>query len=195
MQLVIENAEQLEQLKLRTGLLSEEQFWELCAKYPDYEVEISAEGEATIMAPANAWTGHRSGNLTWQLFSWTDRDERGIAFDSSSMFALPSGAILSPDASWIHASRIPKEKDRMWAVCPNFVVELRSHSDRLVNLKAKMGEWIENGAQLGWLIDPQKKVVTIFRPGREPEELVRPEYVIGEGPVEGFRLELAKIWV
>ncbi len=194
MQLLIENAEQVEQIQLRTGLLSEDQFWDLCAKYPDYEIEVSAEGEATIMAPANAWTGHRNARLTWQLFTWADADERGVAFDSSSMFTLPNGAILSPDASWIHSSRIPAKKDKMWAVCPDFVIELRLHSDRVVNLRAKMHEWIQNGAQLGWLVDPKKKTVTIFRSGREPEELIEPDYVIGEGPVEGFRLELTKIW-
>jgi len=194
MQLLIENAEQVELIRLNTGLLTDEQFWELCAKYPDYDVEISAEGEATIMAPANTWTGYRNGNLNWQLSTWSNQDGRGFSFDSSTMFTLPSGARRSPDASWLHASRAPQEKEGSWSVCPDFVIELRSRSDRLVNLNAKMYEWIENGAQLGWMIDPKRQRFTIYRPETEPQVLLSPEYVDGEGPVAGFRLALAKIW-
>jgi len=194
MQLLIENAEQVELIRLKTGLLTDEQFWELCAKYPDYDVEISAEGEATIMAPVNAWTGYRNGNSNWQLSTWSNQDGRGFSFDSSSMFTLPSGARRSPDASWIHASRAPQDKEDSWSVCPDFVIELRSRSDRLVNLNAKMHEWIENGAQLAWMIDPKKRTVTVYRPKAGPEVLTAPAYVNGEGPVAGFRLALAKIW-
>jgi Uma2 family endonuclease len=113
-------------------------------------------------------------------------------------YFLPSGAAYSPDASWVLRSRLDKltrdEKRKFPRLCPDFVVELMSPSDRLSKAKVKMREWIENGAQLGWLLDPDRRTAYIYRPGREPEQLVNPERLTGDGPVTGFVLELPDIW-
>ncbi len=194
MQLVIENAEQLEEVRLHTGLLADEDFGALCERYADYRVELWADGTAFLMPPTGMDSGRRNSRITRLLDEWAERDGRGACFDSSTYFHLPNGSRLSPDAAWIWEERLPLDLGSSGQICPDFVIELRSKSDALGRMKNKMHEWIENGAQLGWLIDPQQKMVTVFRPGREPEELVRPEFVVGESPVEGFRLELAKIW-
>ena len=194
MQLVIEDAEQVDHISLWTGPLSDEQFWDLCAKYPDYDVEVSAEGEAIIMAPVGGWTGVRNSKITRQLDVWAEEDGRGVACDSSTMFVLPNGARRSPDASWVSNERLPYNKEGSWLLCPDFVIELRSQSDRGLNLRRKMREWMENGAKLGWLVEPKSRTVVVYRPGREPETLVSPDRVLGEGPVDGFTLELNKIW-
>jgi Uma2 family endonuclease len=123
---------------------------------------------------------------------------RGLAFGSSVEYILPSGAAYSPNASWFLRSRVTaltKEQKRKFPpLCPDLVVELMSPSDRLAKVKAKMQEWIANGVQLAWLLDPDHRTVYIYRPGSEPEQLVNPERLIGEGPVAGFVLELADIW-
>jgi len=111
---------------------------------------------------------------------------------------LPNGARRSPDAAWIFKHRIkdvdPAAFGRYWHVCPNFVIELRSQSDRIRILREKMGEWLANGAQLAWLIDPEVRTVEIYRPGFEAETRSGVSSVAGEGPVLGFVLELAPVW-
>ena len=130
--------------------------------------------------------------------NWAHKDGRGQAFDSSVEYILPSGAAYSPDASWVLNSRITKltkeQKRKFPPLCPDFVVELMSPSDRLPKTKAKMQEWIANGVQLGWLLDPDHRTAYIYRPDQEPEQLTNPERLAGEVPVAGFVLELAGIW-
>ena len=117
---------------------------------------------------------------------------------STTGYLLPNGARRSPDASWTPKSEIarltPESRDGYWHLCPAFVIELRSPSDRLPALRAKMGEYIENGAQLGWLIDPNTRTVEIYRAGRAPEVLADIGSVPGEGPMQGFVLDLRTVW-
>jgi Uma2 family endonuclease len=120
------------------------------------------------------------------------------ACDSSTEYLLPSGAARSPDASWVDRARLAEvtreQKRKFTRLCPDFVVELTSPSDRLSRVQQKMREWIENGVQLGWLVDADNRTAYIYRPGREPEILVEPLRLEGEGPVAGFVLKLERIW-
>jgi len=167
-------------------------------KNPDLHIERRSNGEIVIMPPAGMETGYRNSEVSAQLRDWAKKDGRGVAFDSSAEFILPSGAAFAPDASWVLKSRLASltkaEKELFGRLCPDFVIELKSPSDRLRSLKSKMDEWIANGARLGWLIVPEKRTVYIYRPGTPPEELSAIDFVAGEGPVTGFRLELADIW-
>ena len=178
--------------------LSDEEFFEFCQNNSEFHIERDANGEITIMPPAGAETGDRSSELNFQLRGWAKRDGRGKAFDASTGFVLPDKAMLSPDASWVLRSRIAGlsqgQKQRFLPLCPDFVVELISPSDRLSKLMTKMTGWMANGAQLGWLIDPARRTVYVYRPGKQPEQLTDVERVSGEGPVEGFVLELQEIW-
>jgi Uma2 family endonuclease len=126
------------------------------------------------------------------------RDGRGKAFGSGAGFELPNGAMLSPDAAWVNNARLStlsREQKQVFApICPEFVAEVQSPSDSVPRLKRKMHEWIGNGAQLGWLILPDSKTVYVYRPGREPEYLDHVTRLVGEGPVEGFVLDLTEIW-
>ena len=161
-------------------------------------IERAADGNILIIPPAGFESGHRNLELNRQLGNWALEDERGRAFDSSVEYILPNGAAYSPDASWVLQSRInalTKEQGRKFPpLCPDFVVELMSPSDRLRKAKAKMQDWIANGVQLGCLLDPDRRTAYIYRPGCEPEQVVNPERLVGEGPVAGFILELADIW-
>ena len=178
--------------------MSDEELFGFCMANQDLRVERTAEGEILIMAPTGLETANRNVDLSAQLQRWAKRDGRGRAFDSNAEFILPDGAAFSPDASWALNSRLnalTKEQKRKFPpLCPDFVVELTSSTDRLPQVKKKMVEWIKNGAQLGWLIDADKRTVYIFRPNQEPEQLIAPDTITGEGPVAGFQLELNDIF-
>ena len=178
--------------------MSDDEFYAFCAANPDLRIERTAEGEIEIMPPTGFETSNRNMDLSSQLQVWTKRDGRGKAFDSNVEYILPSGAARSPDASWVLRSRLAKltaeQKKKFPPLCPDFVVELRSPSDRLAQVQAKMREWIANGAKLGWLIDPEARSVYIYRPGQTTERLINPRRVEGDGPVAGFVLEMADIW-
>ncbi|MBY0506231.1 MAG: Uma2 family endonuclease [Bryobacteraceae bacterium] len=175
-------------LTLSAPGITDEQFEELCRKYADYRVEYTAEGELVVMPPTDPETSARNGELVACLVSWA-RGKDGLATESSGGYRLPNGARLAPDASWISRKRLKQQP-----TCPEFVIELLSPSDRRPMVEAKMREWIANGAELGWMIDPQQESVTIYRVGQEPETRTGIEELAGEGPVVGFVLELRRIW-
>jgi Uma2 family endonuclease len=196
MQLVIE--ESFLPVTLTAPPMNDEQFAEFCAQYADYTIEMTACGEILIMPPNYSLTGARNGEIGAQLKNWASREQRGVMTDASGGFVLPNGARRAPDAAWTLKSRV-LAMDRaslngFWRLCPDFVIELRSQTDRLPVLRAKMQEWIDNGAQLGWLIDPERGAVEIYRPGHEPEVRSGLDRVAGEQPVEGFELDLRPVW-
>jgi Uma2 family endonuclease len=177
--------------------MSEEEFYEFCSLNEDHRIERTAAGDILIMAPAGGGTGRRNIRLSAHLDRWTEKDGRGFAFDSSTGFRLPNGAIRSPDAAWALRSKFAgltsKQKERFLPVCPDFVVELTSPSDRLSKVQEKMQEWMANGASLGWILDTENRQAHICRAGGI-EILDAPERLTGEGPVAGFVFELARFW-
>ncbi len=178
--------------------MSDEQFFAFCNEHADLCFEMSAEGELIVMPPPFSVTGLREGKIFAQLNQWAESEGRGVAAHANLGLVLPNGARRSPDASWTLKTEISKlttkSRETYWHLCPSFVVELRSSSDRIRTVRAKMAEYIANGAQLGWLVDPESRSVEVYRPGREPELLENIESISGEGPVEGFVLNLRPVW-
>ena len=150
------------------------------------------------MPPAGGDTSRRNAEIVRQLANWAGRNGAGACFDSSCGFVLPNGAIRSPDAAWVLRERLnsltERERSRFLPLCPDFVVELRSPTDSLQVLQDKMREYMDNGAGLGWLIDPQRREVFVYRSDGSVECLHAPEHVSAEPPMAGFRLELLEIW-
>ena len=183
---------------LTVGEMTDEEFARMCGEHSDLSFELTADGDLIIMPPHHSITGARNQRIGAQLLQWADVDGRGVACDSSTGFRLANGARRSPDASWVVNERVdelpPENQEGFWKLCPEFVIELRSHSDRLKSLREKMVEWIGNGAQLGWLIDQENRTVEVYRPAKEPEVLANPTEVKGEGPVEGFVLHMEAVW-
>lgn len=183
---------------LTVGPMTDEAFARLCAEHADLNLELSAQGELIIMPPTYTWTGARNNEISRQLGNWARRDKTGIAFDSSTGWLLPNTARRSPDAAWILRERVSRlDKlafSRFWPVCPDFVIELRSQSDRVSSLREKMKEWLDNGAQLGWLIDPEVRGVEVCRPGLSPEIRTDINEIAGEGPIKGFVPDLLPAW-
>ncbi|MFN0105679.1 MAG: Uma2 family endonuclease [Bryobacteraceae bacterium] len=178
--------------------MSDEEFAEFCSEHPDLFFEMSADGELIVMAPTYSWTGARNLEIGAQLHVWAKLDRRGIACDAATGFVLPNGARRSPDASWTLKSRIEAmdaaQREKFWHLCPDFVIELQSASDRPRKIHEKMMEYLANGAQLGWLIDPETRTVSVYRREGDVETLTGVESIAGEGPVAGFILELSSVW-
>lgn len=178
--------------------VSDEEFADLCRLNPELHFERTSEGELVITAPTGGKTGRRNAKLTVAFGVWAEQDGTGQNFDSSTLFTLPNSAKRSPDLSWVRNERwnalSPKEQDEFPPLCPDFVVELRSRTDSLRALKEKMEEYISNGAQLGWLIDPFELRVYVYRANAAPEVLEDPVDVTGEPLLKGFVLNLRALW-
>jgi Uma2 family endonuclease len=179
--------------------MTDEQFFDFCQMNRDLRIERNKFGELVIMPPTGSETGNREVNISGQLWVWSEQDGTGITFSSSTGFKLSTGAERSPDASWIKLERwnaLSSEQQQKFApICPDFVVELKSASDRLQTLKEKMEEYMnEPGIQLGWLIDRKQRKVYIYRPGLPEECLDNPATVSGELVLPGFILNMSKVW-
>ena len=178
--------------------MNDEQFEEFCRLNRDLRIEMTAEGDLIIMPHTFSRTGNRNAKLTQQLANWTDADGTGVGFDSSALFTLPNGAKRSPDASWVSKSRLAnlteEERAKFLPLCPDFVIELRSSSDSLSELHEKMREYMNNGARLGWLLDPLTRSVYVYGADGAIEEIKDAERVEGEPLLTGFVLDLQRIW-
>ena len=185
-------------VNLRSLRVTHQQFFQLCKDNPELRLELTAQGELIAMSPTGSKTGLRNTVIIRQLAEWAKRDGNGVTFDSSAGFTLPNGAQRSPDASWLRKARwqalSPEEQESFAPLCPDFVVELRSPSDAVEVVQSKMSEYLDNGAELGWLFDPQTKRVYVYRPGTEVECLENPAKVEGDSPVEGFILDADEVW-
>ena len=176
-----------------------EQFASLARVNRELRLERTAAGDLIVNPPTGGESGHRNAKIITQLGGWSEANESlGEAFDSSTGFELQNGANLSPDASWVSRDRweslTHSEQEGFIPLCPDFVVELRSKSDRLKDLQAKMQEYLDNGARLGWLIDPLNQRVEIYRPGKTIEVLENPSTLSGESVLPGFTLSLKRIF-
>jgi Uma2 family endonuclease len=178
--------------------LTPEQFFQLCSDNRELRFELSAQKELIIMPLPGAKTSRRNIILTTRLTTWAEKDGTGITFDPACWFVLPNGANRGPDAAWLKRERwdalTEEEQERGAPLCPEFVVELMSPSDRLPDQQAKMQEYIENGAQLGWLIDPKNKTVYVYRPDSVVEKLENPMSLSGDPILPGFIFNVAEIW-
>ena len=178
--------------------LTDDQFYELCQANRDLRLERTATGEIIIMPPAGGETGHRNIKLAFQLEAWSRQNDLGIAFDSSTGFKLPNGAERAPDTSWIKRDRWnslnSEQKRKFPPLCPDFVIELRSETDSIKTLQSKMQEYMDNGAKLGWLIDPKTQKVEIYRLGKQVEILQNPATLSGEDVLPGFILNLSSVF-
>ena len=178
--------------------MTREQFFQFCQLNRDVRIERNAEGSIAVMAPAGGGTGARNGLLAVALHRWAEEDGTGVAFGSSTGFELPNGAVRAPDAAWVLRNRLarltPEDKERFLPLCPDFVIELLSPSDSRAAAKRKMEEYRANGARLGWLVDPARQRVAIYRADGSLEQRTEPDVVTGETVLPGFSLDLVAVW-
>ncbi|MEP7342220.1 MAG: Uma2 family endonuclease [Acidobacteriota bacterium] len=177
---------------------TEDVFYELCKQIPNLRLERTAEGEVVVLPPTGGETGSRNDEIIRQLSNWRKEDGTGKSFESSTGFKLPNGADRSPDASWVEKARLAQlsleEKKKFLPLCPDFAIELRSPSDGLETVKAKMDEYIACGLRLGWLIDPEEKAVYVYRLGEPVQKLENANEISADPELPGFVLDLREVW-
>jgi Uma2 family endonuclease len=177
--------------------LTDCEFEVLCAANDLLQIERTREGEIKMQAPAGGFSSRGNAEINGQLYVWWNTHRRGSLSDSSGGFFLSDGSVLSPDAAYLVPEKLQgltkHDLTGFPRLCPDFVIELLSLSDSLPKTREKMERWIENGATLGWLIDPYQKKVYIYGAGREAA-VVSGKIALGSGPVEGFTFDLDRLW-
>ena len=178
---------------------TDEELFKIDAVNEDLRIETNADGDLEVLPPPFPKTSRKNIAIDARLWIWAEKDKTGVCFESSAKFTLPNGAKRMPDAAWILKERyfaLPQKEreERFTRIAPDFVIELRSKSDRLRNLQKKMKEYAASGVRLGWLIDPYQKRVHIYRQNGEIEILENPTHVSGEDVLNGFELDLTEIW-
>ena len=162
-----------------------------------WQFELSPEGEIIAMPPVHHPSDDHENQTATRVTLYTD-DYGGQARNSNAAFLMPSGGVLVPDASWTSQEKWdahPHVAGDAHPFCPDFVVEIRSTSDNLAPLHAKMRLYLENGALLGWLIDPPNRRVFVYRAGQvDPERLDNPTTLSGEDVLPGFVFDVAR-WI
>lgn len=174
--------------------LTDEQFYQLCLANRDLNLEMNAAGELIIVPPVGGESGNQEADLITDLNNWNRQTKLGKVFSSSTIFILPNSAKRSPDAAWVKLERWSaltiEQRKKFPTLVPDFLIELRSETDRLAPLQEKMKEYIENGLRLGWLINPQDKEVEIYRLGKAVEVRQMPVIISGEDVLPGFELQV-----
>lgn len=179
--------------------LTDEQYYKFATAtaHKGLRIERSRTGEIEIMPPTGGESSIRNANLTGNVYVWNEQTKLGVAFDSNVEFKLPKGGDRSPDVSWIQIDRwnalTLEQQKKFPPICPDFVIELRSETDRLRPLQDKMQEYLDSGLRLGWLINPKDRQVEIYRQGQEKEVLDNPATLSGEDVLPGFVLDLQKV--
>ncbi|MGH9839268.1 MAG: Uma2 family endonuclease [Blastocatellia bacterium] len=178
--------------------ISERALLEFCEVNETWQFELTSDGDLEILPLPGAAHGQTNAKLIVHVGIWAEEDGTGIPFGPLTGFRLPNGALRAPDIAWVMHERwealSEEEREGFVPFCPDFVIELRSYFDGIERLQAKMHEYIENGTQLGWLIDPRKKKVYVYRPDLSVEELDEPETLSGAPLLKGFVLPMAKFW-
>jgi Uma2 family endonuclease len=183
-------------LKLDTVNLTDEQFYRLCLVNGDRPLERNARGDLIVMPPVGGLSGNREADFIIDLGIWNRRTGLGKVFSSSTIFRLPNGGDRSPDAAWVSGERWQslsrEQQEKFPPLCPDFVIELRSRSDTLSDLQAKMQEYLASGLRLGWLVNPQQQQVEIYRPDQDVILVSLPATLSGESVLPGFSLALGE---
>lgn len=186
-------------LKVRALSITDVDFERIVREDPELSFEQTSIGELVIVPPTGGTSGKKNLSLLSQFGNWVEQNlELGEGFDSSTLFVLPSGAKRSPDAAWVARERwdalTRKEQDGYPPLCPDFVIELRSPTDSLEELQAKMQEYIDNGVRLAWLINPADQQVEIYRSRQDIEVLKLPITLSGEDLLPGFVLKCDRLF-
>lgn len=181
-------------LNMDTVHLTDEQFYQICLRNQELQFELSAKGELIVMAPVGGESGNQEADLNGFVWLWNRQSNLGYVFSSSTIFKLPKGANRSPDVAWVQKERwealTPEQRRKFPPLAPDFVIELRSATDDLEPLQAKMQEYMDNGVRLGWLIDFQSEQVEIYRPNQAVEIRRLPAELSGEEVLPGFVLTI-----
>jgi Uma2 family endonuclease len=185
-------------LKAIAHQVTDDELLKVSSDNPDFRFERNRFGKLIIMSPTGSSSGRKNSKLIFQVELWNSQIKSGEVFDSSTGFKFSDGAVRSPDVSWIELSRwnelTPQQQDKFAPIDPDFVIELKSPTDKLSELQQKMSEYRSCGVRLGWLINPQDKQVEIYRQGQDKEVIDNPSSLLGEDVCSGLTVDLADIF-
>jgi Uma2 family endonuclease len=177
--------------------MTDDEFTEFCQENDELKIERLPDRQILVEEPTHFYTGERNSEIIYQLTKWNKEHKLGQCVDSNTGFFLTNGAMRSPDAAWTSNERLnsidPSELKKFPHLCPDFIVELKSSSDSLKNLKAKMVEWVENGCALGWLIDPESETVYVYTRQSQSEHREFGQSISGEPTLPGFHFILSEL--
>ena len=176
---------------------TDDAFEQLCELNPEWRFEVDEHGRLVVMGARGFYSSFRSFVILGEMYEWWRTVLDGIVTTLDGFYRLSERVVRAPDAAWVSAERaaqIAEDDEGFWRLCPDFVVEIRSPSDRLPDQLDKMEFWLEQGARLGWLIDPLDGITYIYRPGQEPEQLERPDTLSGEDVLPGLTVNLGRVW-
>ena len=178
--------------------LTDDEYFEFCAANQNLRIERTAEGEIVIVPPAGGETSYNSGEVCAQLWIWPRKtgavELSNRVSNSCCPMAPPSRPMRPGYPNRLLATVTKQQRRKFMPLCPEFIVEVMSPSDRLRAAQSKMEQWIANGAQLGWLIDADARTVYVYPPSRTVEIRTGILELAGVGPVDGFVLDLRAIW-
>jgi Uma2 family endonuclease len=184
-------------LKFQSVPLTDDQFLRLCRDNGEFHFEMTARGDLIIMSPSNPDTDSENTKIIQRLANWAEKDGTGKCFGAAAIFILPNGAKRVPDAAWIPKDRwknVTKgKKYGLPVICPDFIIELRSPSDRLRDVQEKMEEYVSNGTRLGWLLDPIENCAFVYLPGQPPKRIDNPAILSGDPVLPGFTFDFSEI--
>ncbi|WP_232541136.1 Uma2 family endonuclease [Spirosoma endbachense] len=179
------------------NVFSDDELYAFCLANPELHIERDETGHIIIMPPTGLESSFTSGELFGEVRNWNRQTRAGRTSESNGGYTLPDRSMRAPDVGWVSKERLmsilPEELKKFAHVCPDFVIEVRSESDNLTELQAKMDKWLQNGVRLGWLVDPQSKMTTIYRPDQESEEKPFTETLSGENVLIGFTLNVQEV--
>jgi Uma2 family endonuclease len=182
----------------KLGRYTDDELFELCSANPDLRIERNANHELIFMSPTGFVTSTYNSELAAAITIWNKELKKGRVSDSNGGYLLPNGAMRAPDVAWISREKlrpISKEAQKKFLpACPEFIIELRSETDKLKELKVKMEEWITNGTQLGWLIDSKEKQTHIYQPNTDVEIYDFDANLTGKNVLKGFTVNLTELF-
>lgn len=180
-------------------VLNDDRLFGICSANKQLRIERDELGHLWVQDLVGSSLSNKNFTITGLLGVWVELNpDLGYGFDSSGGFILPDRSMRSPDAAWIKKERweslTQDDQQKFAPICPDFVIELRSKSDSLAQLKHKMEKWIANGVELGWLIDPIDQKAYIYKPQSEVIEV--PDFnhkLNGDTLLPGFELDLQRL--
>ena len=178
--------------------LTDDEFFELC-QMNELRMERLKDGTIIMMEPTGSDTGYFNGEIFCEVSNWNRSTRTGKTFDSSAGFTMPDTSVKSPDTTWIINERwnqIAADLRKKFApIAPDFVLEIRSETDKLKDLQEKMEEYIKNGVRLAWLMDRKNETTYIYRLDGSISSVPFTEILDGEDVLVGFKLRVSDIEV
>jgi Uma2 family endonuclease len=179
-----------------SSLLSEEEFFQFCQANKGLRIERNHKQEIIIMSPTGFESSEHNAEFVTDLMLWNRKQRLGHVTESNGAFLLPDGSVLCPDAAWVSHARLvkvnPEDRKKFLPICPDFVVELKSPSDRWEPMQEKAQRWLLNGCQMVWLVHPEEcRVEVVTAQGIQAVNLREQPQVSGEPVLPGFVADLS----